>query len=220
MDTGDQYRDLGVGHELDGIVPARLDQRLLSNPVRRMIGSSSCIFVLSGESGAGKTALCLQTVELLRQAGVQPAGLVSPARFEDGCKVEIMARDIRSGEQRQLAERNARDRESAGCGWRFEPAALQWGDEILKSATPCDVLMIDELGSLELKHNKGWMTAWTILKAHHFQAAVIVVRPSLLDLLRKRLPGGALEIVTVTPGFPTDETFAEDILSCVVREIK
>ena len=172
------------------------------------------IFVLSGESGAGKTALCIRTVTLLQQAGAQVAGLVSPARVEGNRKTGIFVRDIRSGEQRLLAERGNHD----GLGWSLDPDAMQWGTNILRAASPCDVLVVDELGPLELKHNKGWTVAWEVLDARNFVVALIVVRPSLIQTLKERLRGHDLEVIPVTPSAPSAETLFESVPSRLTRK--
>jgi nucleoside-triphosphatase THEP1 len=177
------------------------------------------IFVLSGESGAGKTNLCIRTVALLQQAGAQVAGVVSPACVEGGRKTGIFVRDIRSGEQRRLAERRGRNG-STELGWRFDPAALEWGSEMLNAATPCHVLVVDELGPLEFKHNKGWPIAWEILNSRNFTVALIVIRPSLIQALKERLQDHNLEIIPVTSSVPTAESLSQSILLSVARENK
>ena len=172
------------------------------------------IFVLSAESGAGKTTLCLKTISLLQQRGVEVAGLVSPAQSGQNDKTGILVLDIRSGEQRLLAKRGNHN----GLGWNLDPDALEWGAEVLRSATPCDVLVVDELGPLELKQDKGWVIAWEVLDARDFRAAVIVVRPSLIQTLKERLRAHDLEFIPVTPSSPTAAALSESILSGVVRK--
>ena len=176
------------------------------------------IFVLSAKSGAGKTTLCLQTVVRLQHAGVQVAGLVSPARVGPDGKTGILVYDIRSKEQRSLAERHTSEHPNTKCGWRFDPTSLQWGADILRDATPCDVLVVDELGPLEIEQNGGWAVAWEVLAARQFRAALIVVRPSLMESLQGRLPGQPLEIISGTPCLPTAKSLSESILSIVSRE--
>ena len=178
------------------------------------------IFVLSAKSGAGKTTLCLQTVVRLQHAGVRVAGLVSPARMGPNGKAGILVYDIRSKEQRALAERPTSDHPDTKCGWRFDPASLQWGAEVLRNATPCDVLVVDELGPLEIEQNKGWTVTWEVLVSRQFRVALIVVRPSLIASLQQRLEGQPLEMISGTPCLPTAKSLSESILSVVSREEK
>ena len=55
------------------------------------------LFLISGESAAGKTAWCLQLIQEAPRAGLQPCGLVSPPVFENGEKVGIDLLDVVSG---------------------------------------------------------------------------------------------------------------------------
>ena len=146
---------------------------------------------------------------------MQVAGLLSPARIERHRKTGILVRDVGSGQERLLATKSSRGGRT-GLGWRFEPAALRWGSKILKFATPSDVLVVDELGPLELKQDKGWAVAWEILNANRFAAALIVVRPSLIESLKKRLEGHVLKIVSMTSSRPTAESLSQSILLSIV----
>lgn len=179
-----------------------------------MSGNSTQIHILSGESGAGKTTLCIATVARLQRVGAVVTGIVSPSRFEESRKTGIFVQDIRSGEQRLLAERGNHD----NLGWSFDPDALQWGTDVLEAASPCDVLVVDELGPLELKHNKGWTIAWEVLDARNFLVALIVVRPSLIQTLKERLRGHNLEVIPVSPSAPSAETLFESVLSRLTRK--
>jgi nucleoside-triphosphatase THEP1 len=67
----------------------------------------------------------------------------------------------------------------------------------LRAATPCDVLVVDELGPLELIHGKGWIVALDILQARNYRAALVVVRPCLLENFQARLKL-EMQVLTVT----------------------
>ncbi len=174
-----------------------------------MIRRSTPVFVLSGASGIGKTTACLQTVALLQEAGVDVAGLVSPPRMERGEKTGIFVQDIRSGERRLLAERGSRN----GPGWDFDPDALRWGSDILRRATPCAALVVDELGPLELQRNEGWTVALELLNAEAVMAALVVVRPALIDCLRQRLTGRPMNVISATPSLPTAKRLCDSLWS-------
>lgn len=176
-----------------------------------MTEGTARIFVLCGEAGTGKTTLCLQTAALLQKGYVRVAGIVSPARFEGERKTGIFVQDIRSGERCLLAVPGNEN----GLGWRFDPDALQWGSDVLRASAPCDVLVIDELGPLEVKHGKGWMVAWNLLKSRPGPAALVVVRLSLLDLFREHLRRQDVEVIPVTPSSPSPETVSKAIFAAI-----
>ncbi len=174
-----------------------------------MSRSSPYVFLLSGKSGAGKTQLCIRAIALLRETRARVTGIVSPARFEAGKKTGIYARDILSNEQRLLAQPG----KQAGLGWVFDPATLDWGSQILRNAAPCDVLVVDEMGPLELERGEGWTAAFDILKTCGCAAALITIRPSLIAVLKERLRGYDVEVISVTPSSPGAGDLRDSVVS-------
>ncbi len=175
------------------------------------------LILLTGPRGAGKTSLCLHKAEKARANGQSVAGLLSPARFERNYKVGIDALDLRSGQRRPLAQRRSKTKTTGSApfdlsaslklrtelaevtsfahlrqpetsNWRFDPDTLAWGAEVLRQATPCDLLIIDELGALEFERNGGWSVALDIIAHGNYRRALVVVRPELLKIAQSRWP--------------------------------
>ena len=151
------------------------------------------IVVVTGEIGAGKTTYCRQQIDAAWRIHQDVAGVLSPARFEHGDKVGIDALDLRSGEMRPLAHlRTPKGQSGAETivtqRWRFEPETLSWVNQILMAATPCDLLVVDELGPLELEQARGWTAALDAVATRAFATALIVVRDSLLTVALTRWP--------------------------------
>lgn len=142
--------------------------------------SYTCI-VLTGPSGCGKTALCLRAAEAARAKGLVVRGLVSPARVVDGVKVGIDVLDLAGDERRRLAEVAPPTSSPATMHWRFDADALSWGMSVLRHAVPCDLLVVDELGPLELVRGEGWVGAMDILRSGAYHWALVVVRPALVQ---------------------------------------
>ena len=139
-------------------------------------------WVVTGGRGAGKTTFCRRAAALAHAAGLDAAGILSPARMEAGEKTGIYVADVRTGAQRLLAAARAGEVRGFPLGrWHFDPDAIRWADEVLVRATPCDILIIDEIGPLELELRRG-LTAWeSALKSGAYRAALVVVRCELAE---------------------------------------
>jgi nucleoside-triphosphatase THEP1 len=147
------------------------------------------LIVVTGEIGAGKTTWCSALIARARASGGRIAGLLSPGVFVDGQKVAIDLLDLASGQRRRLAERLAiPDPTSPTPRWRFDAETLAWGDAVLRAVEACDLLVIDELGPLELVHGQGWRSAVPLLERRQYRAACVVVRRSLLSLIAAAFP--------------------------------
>ncbi len=159
------------------------------------------ITILSGERGTGKTTTCLQLVETARQHSLHAAGVICPARWAAGRKVGIDLMDVRTGERWPLAEADQRPASLRTPAYRFHQKAIDWGTAIIKNATPCTLLIIDELGPLELVRGLGWASALEVLAAGRFEQAVVVVRPLLIPRFYEHLPGRPGGLIML-PGRP------------------
>jgi nucleoside-triphosphatase THEP1 len=159
------------------------------------------LFLLTGESGSGKTSACQALVQRVRQAGGRVAGLLSPPIIHREEKVAIAARLLPDDQQRLLAVRQSEAPAwfSLALGqWQFDPSILARVDRHLENLPPCDLLIVDEIGPLELVRGEGWQAALPALRHHPCQAALVVVRPSLIEVACRLLPVTTLVSVAET----------------------
>ncbi|MBO9309410.1 MAG: hypothetical protein J7551_06465 [Chloroflexi bacterium] len=144
------------------------------------------IVVITGESGAGKTTWCGQMRAFAEREALRVAGLISYGVFDGDRKVAIALCALPSGEQRILATRREYVVGAATPCWQFDESVLAWGDSQLAALGACDVLIVDELGPLELLHGRGWQSAFAALEAARYQLACVVVRPALVERFTAR----------------------------------
>lgn len=157
------------------------------------------LLALSDAREAGKSTLCRRLVEAARRRGVDVAGVFSPGVFAPdaaGClaRVAIEVEHIRAGQRRLLATRT-KSAASPQAGfdlvmgrWWFNPDTARWADQALAESCPCDLLIVDEIGPLELTRDEGWLNGLRALQSEAYRLGVVVVRPELRGPAAARLP--------------------------------
>jgi len=150
-------------------------------------GKPGRVILLSGPRGAGKTTLLKKLLDTLKPEGTDISGILSMPVIKKGEKTAIDGIDLRSGEIRRLATRN-----TGASGqwitrqWQFDPDAMLWADRELEGSTPCDLLVVDELGVLEFERGRGWLAGLKAVDSGHYLAAIVVIRPELIEKAQKR----------------------------------
>lgn len=140
------------------------------------------LWLVTGWRGNGKTTFCREIALAARAMGWDAAGLLSKGVFRDGVKESIWAEDVRSGEKQLLATTRPQLENDLNFGdWHFNRKTLEWGNQVLKSCVPCDLLVVDELGPLEFKLSLGWISALEVIQSGRFRLALVVVRPELIE---------------------------------------
>ncbi|NPV76460.1 MAG: hypothetical protein HPY59_08785 [Anaerolineae bacterium] len=138
-------------------------------------------WIVTGWRSSGKTAFCQGLIQQARLENWDVAGILSPARFENGIKVAIDAVDLRTTIQKPLANLQRQDETDLAFGdWFFNRRTLTWGNQALRESAPCDLLVIDELGPLEFNLHTGWTAAFEVLESASFRIALAVIRPELM----------------------------------------
>lgn len=147
------------------------------------------IGLLTGPVGVGKTTVAERVVGLARRQGLVCGGLLAPAIVNScGQKAGIWGMGIGTGERRVLA-RTDRDLGGPAVGlYSFDAAALDWAVGVVDSAIgACDLLIVDEIGKLELWRGIGLAPVLPRLSAGGAERALILVRDALLSELQARL---------------------------------
>jgi nucleoside-triphosphatase THEP1 len=179
------------------------------------VQSRGVIYILTGDRGSGKSTVCARVA---REAALRDLAVTGILTERGDAADPASARrvvDLRTGDARLFGAQDrecSRERAQDGSqapnsaatsdpltpGWEFDSGVFAWANEALGRSTPCDLLVIDEIGPLELLGGRGWVKALEVLISTGFRAALVVCRPGLLEELQKRLCGAALTIIEVT----------------------
>ena len=154
----------------------------------------SRIVILTGDRGVGKSTVCHKTVGLAQARQYTCGGVLTLSRSNG----ERDVLDVRSGDVRQLTLEPDTSEGVIQGRFHFDPAVLAWGNKVLSQAVPCHLLVVDELGPLEMERRRGWVKAFDVLEDTNFALALVVVRSELLVQVQLKLPSSATTVFTVT----------------------
>ena len=158
-------------------------------PAGACSGDKSRVGLLTGPVSVGKTTVAERVAGLAWRQGLVCGGLLAPAMVDAcGQKVGIWGMEVSSGERRILA-RTDHDLGGPTVGpYSFDAAALDWSVEVVAGAIgACDLLIVDEIGKLELWQNAGLAPILPRLAAGAAECALVLVRDCLLAELQARL---------------------------------
>jgi nucleoside-triphosphatase len=153
------------------------------------------IVLITGERQTGKSTACRRAVALMRRAGLTVSGLVTERTGEH----DLSVRELHTGEVYALTL-PFDDRVSRPLmNFRMDPQAMARSLASLGRGFPTEVVVIDELGPLELKRGKGWVEALDYLRGDEYRVGILVIRPELLGIGILALPRDIYTVVRVTP---------------------
>jgi nucleoside-triphosphatase THEP1 len=147
------------------------------------------IGLLTGQVGVGKTTVAERVVGQAMRQGTICAGLLASAMKNScGQKAGIWGADIATGKRKILA-RTDRDLGGPSIGpYSFDSAALDWAMNVLESAVGnCDLLIVDEIGKLELWQNSGLAPFLPKLASGKINRSLVLIRDFLLEDLQNEL---------------------------------
>jgi len=140
--------------------PVSIFYQILAQAERRLFeikgknGPAPKVFIITGSVCEGKTTFIKRIIEILREKGFQPGGIISE-RVQDGRKTSgYDVVNVETGEKKAFLRQNGEfDSEKIG---RFSICreGLEMGRTILKSTTG-SIVVLDEVGMLEIC-DRGW----------------------------------------------------------------
>lgn len=165
------------------------------------------LFILTGDIRSGKTTWLEAGVRELEAAGVPVRGVLAPGVWRGGKKVGI-ENVLLPSHERVLLATPAEEGCSTGLGWDFDANALARVNTHLTelAATSDDMrpglLVIDEIGPLELRRGEGLTAALELLDAGPTPAwphVLVVVRATLAEDARTRFAQSWRSVELLSP---------------------
>lgn len=149
-----------------------------------MTTANKSLIILTGSRGIGKSTVCRQVVEIARDQGLVCGGIItSKAPGSD-----IIIEDTKTGAREILASEQGRYDGPRAGKYFFNPLGLQFGITAINQGVSTDILIVDELGHLEVR-GEGFAEAFEILAGDKVNRAIVVIREELLGVLLPRFTG-------------------------------
>jgi len=146
--------------------------------------------IVSGARGAGKSTVCEKTADLARSLGYEVGGVITRKTDDGG----LIVYDLSNGESHRLATARPDLGIPYAGDYLFDGDGIEFGVRAIERGAACDLLVIDEIGYLELDGN-GF--ACGLDYCVPIRNTLIVIRTNLLAAFTPYL-GGNLTILEAT----------------------
>jgi nucleoside-triphosphatase len=134
------------------------------------------VIIVTGAIGIGKTTVCEKVVRIARSQGHSCGGVIArKARNED-----IVIEDIQTGETRVLASTGGIYQGPRTAKYSFNPEGIYFGIQAIERGTSSNILLVDELGPLELR-GQGFARIMEQIAAGKVKNCIVVIRKELLS---------------------------------------
>jgi len=150
-----------------------------------MSGNISPIILLTGAVGEGKTTALAKLVRFWKASGKDVRGILAYRVFENVQLVGYDLEIIGENERIILARKNGTGLEKIGP-FIFSDDALARGRRVLKASAMAEMVVVDEIGPLELSGG-GWSEEVKRLLRESHVVMILVVREGLIDEIRQWL---------------------------------
>lgn len=145
--------------------------------------------VVTGQPGSGKTSLCQRVVAHAQANGWQVGGVLSAEVRRQGVRAGYDVVDVRTGDTHSFARlRDGGPAAGIPIGrYAIDPAGLAFARAALSEAIAanCHLIVIDEVGPLELLRGEGLMPEAVAALRSSASVLVIVRRELLTEFLAR-----------------------------------
>ena len=140
------------------------------------------IIIVTGAIGTGKTTVCEKVIQIARGQGYSCGGIIT-CKTQNG---DIVIEDVQTGETEVLASISNTYQGPRTAKYFFNPEGIDFGIQAIDRGITSDVLLVDELGHLELS-GQGFAKVIEQIVAGKVKNCIVVVREQLLPAFLPRL---------------------------------
>jgi nucleoside-triphosphatase THEP1 len=140
------------------------------------------VIIVTGAIGIGKTTVCKKVIEIATSQGYRCGGVIT-------CKIQnddITIEDIQTGETKILASTSNIYNGPRTKKYSFNSEGISFGTEAIERGITLDILLVDELGHLELR-GEGFTGVVKQIAAGKVRNCILIIRKELLAAFLPRL---------------------------------
>ena len=166
--------------------------------VQKMKMSMSRVLILTGAPGVGKTTVLTKTVDALKAKGVRVGGMVTREVREDNVRVGFEILDLTNNKHGWLAHVNGQGGPKVGkYNVNLKDLDIIGTTAITQALEKCDVIVIDEIGPMELFSQKFKQVVTQALESKKLMLTVVhgKAKDPLVTQIKRRVDA---EIFNVT----------------------
>jgi len=150
------------------------------------------VIIVTGAIGIGKTTVCEKVVKIARSQGYSCGGIST-------CKIQnedIIIEDVQTGETKALASISNIYQGPRTAKYFFNPEGFDFGIQAIDRGTASDILLVDELGHLELR-GEGFAKVIEQIVGGKVKTCILVIRKELLSAFLPQL-GATISVFETT----------------------
>jgi len=134
------------------------------------------VIIITGSIGIGKTTVCEKVIKIVRNSGYSCVSILTHKATNES----LIALDIQTGERAIQASTDNTFDGPRTPRYSFNPEAIKFGIRAINKSIDSDVLIIDELGHLELD-GEGFAKSLDFVKTGSVKNSILVIRKQLLS---------------------------------------
>jgi iron complex transport system ATP-binding protein len=134
------------------------------------------VIIVSGSIGIGKTTICQKVIEIAQRQGFRCGGIITYKTENE----DIVIKDVQTGKTKIFASTSDIYDGPRTEKYSFSPEGIEFGIQAIIKGFSADVLVVDEIGQLELS-GQGFARIIDWISAGRIKNCIIVIRKALLS---------------------------------------
>ncbi len=173
------------------------------NNFREQMGQQQPVYIIAGDQREGKTIFLKDSISLLKEEGIEVEGIMAEGMDEFGKRTGFELVNVSTGKKILLCSIHGEKNWVKTGKYFFNPGGLEFGKKILSGISSSSVLVIDEIGPLELS-DRGWAGPIQNILARYDNKMIWVVRRNLTEKIIQKFDLKNVTIIDIARYKPAE----------------